>query len=202
MTRTGARGPGARTTRARRGYTLMELGVVLVLTVLLVFGMVRWLVGVGYSARSGIEGATDRRAASVLDQLGEDMLALRHCDPNGADARIVAVAATGLPASLTITTDPDGDGTPETVTWRHHDGDIQRGEAPTGTGCAPGEITAWTTWIRDADTFTLVLLRDGDTDPTGTTGTCTNEYSPRCRPAPLRAEITLDGTSEQRVYGS
>lgn len=186
----------------RRAYTLMELGVVLVLTVLLVFGMVRWLVGVGYSARSGIEGATDRRAATVLDKIGEDMLALRHCDPNGADARIVHVAANGLPAKITITTDPDGDGTPETVTWRHHNGDIQRGEAPTGAGCETGEITEWTTWIRDVDTFELTLIRDGQEDPTGTTGNCDNEYLPRCSHAPLIASISIDETTETRVYGS
>jgi len=187
--------------RAARGYTLMELGVVLVLTVLLVFGMVRWLVGIGYSARNGIENATDKRAALVLETIGEDLTSLRHCDPNGADARIVNLAATRGAASMTLVTDPDGDGVTETVTWRLADGDIERGTAAMGTDCAPGEITAWTKWMRDVDGFTLAFLRNGTEDPTGTTGTCTNEYSARCTVAPVQIEIVSEETTEKRVYG-
>lgn len=193
-----------RTTRTRaggRGYTLMELGVVLALTVLLVFGMVRWLVGIGYSARTGIENAADQRAAQVLDRIGEDLTSLRHCDTNAGDARLVTMAATGLPASMTIVTDPDGDGTTRTVTWRLSNGDIERGEAAMGAGCAPGEITEWTKWMRDVDAFTLTLLRNGGEDPTGTAGTCANEYSARCSVAPVQVEIVFDETTEKRVYG-
>jgi hypothetical protein len=186
----------------RTAYTLMELGVVLVLTVLLVFGMVRWLVGIGYSARTGIENATDRRAALVLDELGNDVLSIRHCDPAGGDARVVNVTATGLPTSMTIITDPDGDGTTTTVTWRLHEGDVERGEAAMGEDCTPGSVTEWTKWIRDVDSFTLTLLRGGAEDPTGTTGTCLNEYSGRCAVVPVLVEITLDETLEKRVYGS
>lgn len=191
-----------RARRNGRGYTLMELGVVLVLTVLLVFGMVRWLVGIGYSARTGIENAVDKRADSVLEQLGEDLLSLRHCDANGGDARIVNVAATGLPTNMTLVTDPDGDGVTQTVTWRLANGDIERGEAAMGAGCAPGTVTAWTKWMRNVDTFTLTLLRDGSTDPTGTVGTCQNEYSPRCAVSPVHVEITFDENTATRVYGS
>ena len=186
----------------RHAYTLMELGVVLVLTVLLVFGMVRWLVGIGYSARTGIENATDRRAALVLEEIGNDILSIRHCDPTGGDARVVNVAATGLPTNMTLITDPDGDGTPTTVTWRLHEGDVERGETAMGEDCTPGTVTEWTKWIRDVDSFTLTLLRDGTEDPTGTTGTCANEYSERCAVTPVLVEITLDETSEKRVYGS
>lgn len=188
--------------RTRHGYTLMELGVVLVLTVLLVFGMVRWLVGIGYSARTGIENATDKRAASVLEQLGEDLLSIRHCDPSGGDARLVNLTASGVPTSMTLVTDTDGDGTTRTVTWRVANGDIERGEAPMGAGCEPGAVTEWTKWMRDVDTFTLTLLRDGTTDPTGTLGTCENEYSDRCSVSPVRASITVDETTTTRVYGS
>jgi hypothetical protein len=190
-------------TRTRpHAYTLMELGVVLVLTVLLVFGMVRWLVGIGYSARTGIENATDQRAALALEQFDDDVLGLRHCEENGTDARIVSLTATGLPTQLTMVTDPDGDGISETVSWRISGGDIQRGEAAMGENCAPGAVTGWTTWVQGADSFTVTLLRGGAEDPTGTTGTCTNEYSDRCKVSPLVVEIVLDETSAKRVYGS
>jgi hypothetical protein len=180
----------------------MELGVVLVLTVLLVFGMVRWLVGIGYSARTGIENATDKHAALILDQIGEDLLSVRHCDRNGGDARIVSLAATGLPTSMTLVTDPDGDGITETVTWRLSEGDIERGEAAMGIDCAPGSVTTWTKWMRDVDSFTLTLLRNGSEDPTGTTGTCLHEYSARCALAPVQVEIVFGETTEKRVYGN
>lgn len=175
----------------------MELGVVLVLTVLLVFGMVRWLVGIGYSARTGIENAADQRIATVLEEIGADVLGMRHCDANGGDARMVNLAAT----TMTIVTDPDGDGTAETVVWRINGGDIQRGEAPMGEGCTPGTITGWTTWARDVDEFSVTLIRDGAEDPTGTAGTCTNEYVARCEPAPVQVVIVDGETSAKQIYG-
>lgn len=185
------------TNRRRRGYTLMELGVVLVLTVLMVFGMVRWLVGVGYSARTGIENATDQRIALVLDEIHDDMLGMRHCRGDGADARIVELGDT----SMTIITDPDGDGTVETVTWRLQNDEIQRGTAPVATDCTPGTVTAWTTWASGVDTFGLRLVRNGTEDPLGTSGVCQNEYIARCATAPVQVSISIDEADARKVYG-
>lgn len=187
----------ARRPRRAQGYTLMELGVVLVLTVLMVFGMVRWLVSVGYSARTGIENAADQRISLVLDTLDDDMLGLRHCRGDGSDARIVELDDD----SMTIISDPDGDGVVETVSWRLQGDSVERGVAPVGADCSPGTVTAWTPWAQNVDTFVLRLIRNGAEDPIGTAGVCPDEYSVRCTPAPLQVRIGVNESEAKRVYG-
>jgi len=178
-----------------RGYTLIELGVVLALSVLLVFGMVRWLVGVGYAAKAGIDNATDQRSELVVEALRRDLRSMRHCRANGGDARLVEVGG----SSMTLLGDPDGDGTVEAISWRVLGGDVQRGVTALDADCAPEGETSWTAWARGVESFTLGLVRGGGIDQGGTAGPCVTEYVARCEPGPVQVTLVLDGTETIRV---
>ena len=134
-----------------RAYTLVELGVVVVLTTLLIFGMVRWLVSVGASASSGLHDASDSRSALVFDQMAKDVRALQHCQAAGTDARVVNVTTD----TMTLILDSDGDGTTETVLWRISGNTIQRGSAAMGADCEPGTVSDWADWLSGADALTF-----------------------------------------------
>jgi type II secretory pathway component PulJ len=184
--------------RTRHGYTLVELGVVVLLTSLLIFGMVRWLVGIGASASAGIEDASDQRAALVFDQIAKDLRTLVHCQAAGTDARVVQVQA----GAMTVITDSDGDGTAETVSWRISGGTIQRGMAAMGADCQPGEVTAWTDWLDGAQELRLSVYRDGVEESLGTLGACTTEIPTRCRVALIgvRVDAGQVAAAERRVF--
>lgn len=188
----------AATMRTRRGYTLVELGVVVLLTSLLIFGMVRWLVGIGASASAGIEDVSDQRAALVFDQIAKDLRTLAHCQAAGTDARVVQVQAN----TMTVITDSDSDGTAETVSWRISGGTIQRGAAAMGADCQPGEVSAWTNWLDGAQELRLSVYRDGVEENLGTLGACTTEIPARCRVALIGVQIDAGqgAAAEQRVF--
>jgi type II secretory pathway pseudopilin PulG len=185
------------TSRRHRAYTLVELGVVVVLTTLLTLGMVRWLVGVAQSSQTGVENSADYVMESVFNELRRDILGVRHCDPSGGDARVVLLASD----TLTLVSDPDGDGSTETVTWRYEDGTVQRGTAAMGENCATGLITEWTTWIANADSMSFSAVRDGIISLTGTSGVCQTEYEQRCAVGTIHVSIQAGefDAAEERV---
>jgi hypothetical protein len=182
----------------RRAYTLVELGVVVVLTTLLIFGMVRWLVSVGASASSGLQDASDSRSALVFDQMAKDVRALQHCQAAGTDARVASVTTD----TMTLILDSDGDGTTETVRWRISGNTIQRGTAQMGADCSPGTVSDWADWLSGADALTFSVFRDGAEETFGTLGACDAEIVDRCQVTLIGASIDAgQGTAaERRVF--
>ena len=181
-----------------RAYTLVELGVVVVLTTLLIFGMVRWLVSVGASASSGLHDASDSRSALVFDQMAKDVRALQHCQAAGTDARVVNVTTD----TMTLILDSDGDGTTETVLWRISGNTIQRGSAAMGADCEPGTVSDWADWLSGTDALTFSVFRDGAEETFGTLGVCEAEIVNRCQVALIGASIDAGqgDPAERRVF--
>lgn len=178
-----------------RGYTLVELGVVVVLTSLLLLGLVRWLVGVGASASVGIDSAADSRSLLVFDRMSKDLLALGHCQGSGVDASVAEVA----PSRLTIVADVDGDASVETVVWRIDGDHIERGVAPMAADCALGEVTDWGVWLSGADDLVFSVISDGQELLSGTAGVCVTGYVTRCQVELLSVRIDAgSGSAEER----
>jgi type II secretory pathway component PulJ len=175
-------------TRRARGYTLMELGVVTILTTVLIFGMVRWLTGIGSTARVGFQDAADGRRAMVVEQIRRDVEASLHCDNAGRDARVRELSSD----RVTIVVQADDDAALEIVGWRLNSGRIERGEAELDADCegSPGN---WGVWAEDVSNLAFTKITDGAAVSAGTAGVCGDELLERCRVDVIGVSISLAG---------
>ena len=172
----------------RRGYTLVELAVVTLLTAVLVFGMVRWLVGVGVLARTGIDDAADGRRAAVVAQLRRDVDSAVHCDPRALDARVRELAAD----RLSIVAQVDADAAFELVSWRLEGSRLERSEVELGADCT-GSAAGWAPWADGVESFSLASVVDGEEVSAGTAGACVDSFLLRCQVDAVSVSFTLSG---------
>jgi type II secretory pathway pseudopilin PulG len=173
--------------RRSRGYTLVELAVVVVLSTVLVFGMARWLVGIGYSAKVGFQDAADRSRHLAVEQFSQDIAAVRWCTPAASDARIRELSSESI--SMVV---GDGAQADTLVTWRVVDGALQRGEAALDGACE-ATISAWVTWVEGVDVAEFSQVRDGAVNTAGTAGPCPHEWYDRCQVENVQLRLSTSG---------
>jgi len=172
----------------RRGYTLVELAVVTLLTAVLVFGMVRWLVGVGVLARTGIDDAADGRRGAVVAQLRRDVESVVHCDPRARDARVRELASD----RLSVVAQVDQDEAFELVSWRLEGARLERSEVELDEDCV-ADAGAWAVWADGVESFSLASVVDGVEVSLGTSGVCLDSFAARCQVDAVSVSFTLSG---------
>jgi hypothetical protein len=173
----------------------VELAVVTILTTILIFGMVRWLTGIGSTARVGFQDAADGRRAMVIEQIRRDVESSVHCDNGGRDARVRELAAD----RMTVIVQTDDDAAIEIVGWRLNGGRIERGEAELGADCegSPGN---WGVWAENVSNLEFTKITDGVTVAAGTAGVCGDELLDRCRVDVIGARLSLaDDPAEEQT---
>ena len=166
---------------------MMELGVVTILTTVLILGMVRWLTGIGATARVGFQDAADGRRAMVTEQLRRDIEGAVHCDAGGRDARVRELAAD----RLTLVVQSDADAELEIVGWRVNNGALERGETELDADCegTPGD---WGVWATDVADITFTKIIDGAASEAGTAGSCGDELLVRCQVETIGVDLSFD----------
>lgn len=179
----------------RRGYTLVELGVVTLLTAVLVFGMVRWLTGVGALARTGIDDAADGRRSALAAQISRDLEAAVHCDANGLDARVRELGS----GVFSVAAQADDDAAIEVVGWRLNGDVLERGEAELDASC-DGEPSGWAAWASGVESFSVAVVVDGALVPTGTGGSCESSLLERCRVDAVAVDVALVGDAATESF--
>lgn len=111
-----------RTTPSPRGFTLVEVTVVVVISSILLFMMLRWIVAlIGISAVSLEQSTTARDATYVAEVLAADTASARGCHPYGLDVPYEHIDTTslGLYADVVDAANIAGtDGNPDLVMWQ------------------------------------------------------------------------------------
>jgi hypothetical protein len=172
--------------RGSRGYTLIELGVVTLLTAVLVFGMIRWLTGVGALAKVGLDDAADGRRGAVAAQIRRDLESVVHCDANGLDARVRELATDTLVFAAQV----DDDAAVEIVGWRLNGETLERGESELDAACE-GDPANWANWATGVEGFSLASVTAGVEVTAGTAGACESSLLERCQVDAVSVELRL-----------
>lgn len=130
-------------TSARRGVSLIEVAVSLAIAGVLMFALVRFLVGVLAMSGASVDTAAAYRDVTYAAQrFSADAASALGCDPAGLDTAVTYVAAN----EVRMWADPDGDGAVTLVSWRSSGGKIQRSESVPTDGCTVDiDARSWTT---------------------------------------------------------
>jgi Tfp pilus assembly protein PilW len=183
--------------RARRGYSLVELVVVAAAFTAISVLLLSWLTSLfAVTGTSAVTNVVQRNAAYTLNYLADDLRSARACDPYGADTSLVSVDA----ARLTFNADPAASGTPVTVAWRYFEGAMQRTQV---TGCNADLTGAtWTTMVAADTVGTAAVFEVLGTDGTSTSNvTCSTWAQGPCwmRVVTVRfAQVTPEGATVER----
>lgn len=163
--------------RSRRGYTIMEVGLVTVLSTALLVGAMRWLIGLGGVVNATLDEAETSTLHRAAQQFAADVASAQSCQPMGTDASISLVS----PSTVRLTTLSGGD--LKSVTWSVSGGQLLRAEDPVASDCAYVTPTAWVTWSAnvDPDESGFQGVRSGALVPLGTDGSCEVPWVSRCR---------------------
>lgn len=172
--------------RGRRGYTIMEVGLVTVLSTLLLVGAMRWLVGLGGVVNASLEEAETETLSRAVALFVSDVQGARPCEPTGVDAPISLVS----PSLVRMTTVSGGE--LRSVTWSMSAGQLLRAESVPAADCAYVAPTSWVTWSTsldmDASLFSGVI--GGVVLPLGTDGDCATTFVPRCSLDAVQVEVS------------
>lgn len=182
----------------RRGYTIVELAVVAVISTALVAGLVSWAVSVGAVAHGTLGQSAANELLIAQAQLRDDFQHVQFCTANAVDARVRDVTAD----NVVLISDIDSDGVVETVGWRLLNENLERSVAEMGPDCTTGTFTEWVVWASNIDAeSSFSVVAGGLIVLDGTAGLCLNEFLPRCAIDAIRTDLTqTDTLSLQTVY--
>lgn len=182
--------------RAPRGYTLLEVAVVMAIGAAVVTMITAWVMGLAGTARSGTDAAAARRdAAYAAGLLSTDTAKARPCSPAGLDAPIRSITPTQVGLHV-----PSETGT-DLVIWRLADGRLQRavvpstGECTFNTGAAAFVTVATSVSSPDASRPVFATVKDGATrTDTDDFGDCDGIDVQLCRADAVAVDLTFTAT--------
>lgn len=131
-----------RRTQKRKGYTLLEVVVVSIVTSLLFLLGARWVYSLTTAANAPILGKGATEISYSLDKLENDIRLSQSCDVFNQASVIHEISS----STLSFTLDADADAKADKVFWRLQDGNLQRALVM-GSDCnfnAPDD-SAWAT---------------------------------------------------------
>lgn len=126
----------------RKAYTLLEVIIVSVITSILFILGARWIYALTSAANAPLLGRDATEISYSLDKLENDLRLSQSCDSFNQTSVLHELSVN----TLSFTLDADSDGDADKVSWRLHEGDLQRALVM-GSNCnyaAPSE-SSWNT---------------------------------------------------------
>ncbi len=171
----------------RKGYSLVELALVLTIGTLLLTGMVSWLVSLGSVAEAGLSEMGNNEVILAEIQISDDIVNMAMCGGSYGNLSKVQQVSPSLMAVSSVI-----DGQIHRISWRYNDvsNTLERSVLPLDSQCAPTGDGAWVVWVRDVESVVFSAVRKSGTDRT-TEGVCTRAYVSRCTLKNITVEITI-----------
>jgi len=172
---------------SRKGYSLVELAVVLTVGTVLLAGMVSWLVSLGSVAEAGLREMGNNEVVLAEGQLSDDIVNMAPCGGTAENRSKVREVS-----SVLLSVDSVIEGEVRRVSWRYNPtlNTLERAIVNLDDQCAPVGDEEWVIWVRDVGNATFTAIRREGTDKT-TGGVCVNAYVSRCILSGVTAEILL-----------
>lgn len=173
--------------QSRKGYSLVELALVLVIGTMLLTGMISWLVSLGSVAEAGLNEMGNNEVILAEGQLSDDIVNITIC---GGSYSNVSKVYQVSPSLMSVNSDIDGE--VHRVSWRYNDASntLERSILLLDAQCAPSGTDEWVIWVRDVESVVFSAIRKSGGDRT-TEGICTRAYVSRCTLTSIAAEITI-----------
>lgn len=173
--------------RPCKGYSLVELTVVLTISTLMLVGMMSWLVSLGSVAEAGLHEIGNNEVLLAERQMNEDIVNMATCA--GSYDNLSSVRQV---SSVTVIVNSRVDDQIRRVSWRYNEtsNTLERSALLLDALCAPFGEDEWVTWVKDVESATFAATRQNGTDRT-TGGICTQAYARRCMLTGIMTEITL-----------
>lgn len=184
-----------RSRRGRRGYTLVEITIVAVLSAALITIAARWVGQLGQVALQQVATGVQANVIIATDRIEDDITAAAHCNPWQLDNPVAEIT----PSSMTLFVDADGDGEVKLVRWSVDTttGLLTRAEAAVGSDCSQPELPAGVVLLTGVATGTtgsplFVPTFDGEiSDSAADWGVCADRSVDRCRFDGVSVELTV-----------
>lgn len=173
--------------QSRKGYSLIELVLVLTIGTILLTGMISWLVSLGSVAEAGLNDMGNNEVILAEGQIGDDIVNMAMCGGSyGNLSKVYQVSPLLMSVHSAI------DGEVHRVSWRYNDvsNTLERSILLLDAQCASDEADEWVIWVRDVESVVFSAVRKSGVDRT-TEGICTRAYVSRCTLTSIAVEITI-----------
>lgn len=170
-----------------KGYSLLELAVVLSISTILLVGMVSWLVSLGSVAQAGISEIGNNEVVLAEAQISDDITNMTWCSQESVTmSRVHHVNL----ADMSIYSLDNG--ARSRISWRYNPllQTLERSVVAVDSNCVSSIEDSWAIWVRNVENATFKVGRTDSSDST-TSGECFNAYASRCMPTSLKVEILI-----------
>lgn len=178
-----------RTSRATfsKGYSLLELAVVLSISTILLVGMVSWLVSLGSVAQAGLNEIGNNEVVLAEAQIGDDITNMTWCSQDSVTMSRVKHVNLSDMAIYSL-----DNGTRSRISWRYNSllQTLERSAVAVDSNCVSNTEDSWAIWVRNVESTTFKVGRSDSSDLT-TGGECFSAYASRCMSASLKVEILI-----------
>jgi len=158
-----------------RGFTIIELIIVLLLSTIITALMVKYVVSVGTVVESNLRASSSSGSQVALDYMEDDLRRAVSCTDRGYDSPVRNIG--NNPYSITFYADPNNSGVVQAITWRLYNGLLQRANISASSGCnfAVPTQSDFVTILSNVDTSNSYFI---PVDPTtGLNATNNNQYT-------------------------
>ncbi len=119
--------------RKKKGFSLIELVTVLILSTLIMGAMVKWVVSVGSVVSANLKVGPQNVTTLAVDKMEDELRRAVSCSDRGYDSPLRSVS--NSPYSVTFISDTTSGGVPQQVTWQIYNGSLQRAAITSSGNC-------------------------------------------------------------------